>query len=42
MRALAIGYLFEVFGIPNGPIKNTNTVHLFTAQCHREVPLQRI
>lgn len=41
MRALAISYLFEAFGIPNGPIKTMNTVDLFAAQCHREVPLQK-
>lgn len=31
MRALAISYLFKAFGIPNGPIKITNTVDLFAA-----------
>jgi len=42
MRALAIRYLFAGFGIPDGPIKNLDTIDLFAAQRHREMPVQRI
>lgn len=34
MRDLAISYLCGAFGVLNGPIKITNTVDLFAAQCH--------
>lgn len=37
MRALVISYLFEAFGIPNGPIKNMNIadllLHSVTGKC---------